>query len=155
MNIQITYPDWTQKTENYEDILKKTKYTVLYFYPKDNTPGCSREAEDFHKYVADFAKLDCQVIGVSKDNYKSHCKFINKFELSFPLISDEDLALHKKFDVRKQKKFMWREYMGTIRTTFLLDYNDKIITIYPDVSVTNHAMQVLTNLQDMVNLSSL
>ena len=102
--------------------------------------------------MPDFANLDCQILWVSKDDHKSHCKFISKFELSFPLISDEELDLSKKFDVRQKKKFMWKEYMGMVRSTFVLDCNDKIIITYLDVSVTNHAKQVLSDLQAICNL---
>lgn len=150
MKINISYPNWENIESEYLDNIQKTKYTILYFYPKDSTPWCSREADDFNKLKSEFNKLNCQIIWVSKDSHKSHCKFINKFELDFPLISDEDLALHKEFDVWHEKKFMWKVYMGTIRTTFLLDNDNKIVKIYPDVSVTNHANQVLSDLQNIV-----
>lgn len=150
MKISITYPDGKQIESDYISTIKKSKYTVLYFYPKDNTPWCSREADDFSKLKSEFDKLDCQIIWVSKDNHKSHCKFISKFELSFPLISDEELLLNKEFDTRHEKKFMWKIYMGTVRSTFLLDNDNKIIKMYKDVSVTNHANDVLSDLQNIV-----
>lgn len=135
---------------DYTYYVKSHKYTVLYFYPKDSTPWCTREANDFRDYKKDFENLDCQIIWVSKDNHDSHCKFMEKFGLDFDLISDESLDLHKMFDVWWKKKFMWKEYMWTIRSTFLLDNDAKIIKTYKDISVSDHAKTVLDDLKSII-----
>lgn len=150
MKINIVYPNWESIESEYLDNIKKSKYNILYFYPKDNTIWCSKEANNFNELKEEFDKLDCQIFWISKNNQKSHYKFICKFDLKFPLISDDNLALHKEFDVWHEKKFMWKTYMGAIRTTFLLDNDNKIIKMYEDVSVTNHANQVLSDLQNIV-----
>ena len=104
----------------------KSKYKVLYFYPKDNTPGCTLETKDFNSLLSQFKKLDCEVIGISKDNMESHKKFSNKYKIKFDLVADTKLEAIKAYKVWGKKKFMGREFMGLIRSTFLLKDN-KII----------------------------
>ena len=94
---------------------------ILYFYPRDNTPGCTSQAVMYSTNLDYFNKKGIKIIGVSKDSIKSHEKFIKKHDLKINLISDEDLVLNKKFDVWKLKKFMGREYMGTDRSTFYIE----------------------------------
>jgi len=126
------------------------KYIVLYFYPKDDTPGCTIETNDFNKLLFKFKKLDCEVYGVSKDNLKSHDKFRDKYKIKFDLLSDEDLKVLKKYKVWGKKKFMGREFMGVIRTTFLIDKKGKILEVWENVKVKDHAKEVLDTLKNIV-----
>ena len=122
------------------------KYVVIYFYPKDDTPGCTIETNDFNKLLPKFKKLNCDVFGISKDNLKSHDKFRDKYKIKFDLLSDEDLTVLKKYNVWAKKKFMGREFMGILRTTFLIDPKGKIIKIWENVKVKDHAKDVLDSL---------
>ena len=125
------------------------KYVVLYFYPKDDTPGCTIETKDFNKLLQKFKKLNCEVFGISKDSLKSHNKFKNKYKIKFDLLTDEELKVLKKYGVWGKKKFMGREFMGTIRSTFLVDKKGKIIKMWKDVKVKDHAKEVLETLQNI------
>jgi len=122
------------------------KYVVIYFYPKDDTPGCTIETNDFNKLLPKFKKLNCDVFGISKDNLKSHDKFRDKYKIKFDLLSDVDLTVLKKYKVWAKKKFMGREFMGILRTTFLIDPIGKIIKIWENVKVKDHAKDVLDTL---------
>ena len=115
------------------------KYVVIYFYPKDDTPGCTIETNDFNKLLSKFKKLECEVYGISKDNLKSHDKFRDKYKIKFDLLADEELGVLKKYKVWGKKKFMGREFMGVLRTTFLIDKKGKIIKIWDNVKVKDHA----------------
>ena len=126
------------------------KYVVLYFYPKDDTPGCTIETNDFNKLFSKFKKLDCEIYGVSKDNLKSHDKFRNKYKIKFDLLADEEIKVLKKYKVWGKKKFMGREFMGIIRTTFLIDKKGKIIKIWNNVKVKDHAKEVLETLKNLI-----
>ena len=126
------------------------KYIVLYFYPKDDTPGCTLETNDFNKLISKFKKLGCDVYGVSKDSLKSHNKFKEKYKIKFDLLADEDLKVLKKYKVWGKKKFMGREFMGTIRTTYLIDKKGKIIKIWDNVKVKDHAKEVLKTLDSLL-----
>ena len=126
------------------------KYIVIYFYPKDDTPGCTLETNDFNKLLPNFKKLNCEILGISKDNLKSHDKFREKYKIKFNLLADEDLEVLKKYKVWGRKKFMGREFMGIIRTTFLLDKKGKIIKIWENVKVKDHAKEVLATLKDFI-----
>ena len=123
------------------------KYVVIYFYPKDDTPGCTIETNDFNKLILKFKKLDCEVYGISKDNIKSHDKFRDKYKIKFDLLSDEEIKVLKKYKVWGKKKFMGREFMGIIRSTFLIDKKGKIIKIWNNVKVKDHAKEVLKSLK--------
>jgi peroxiredoxin Q/BCP len=125
------------------------KYVVLYFYPKDDTPGCTIETNDFNKLLSKFKKLDCEIYGISKDSLKSHEKFRDKYKIKFDLLSDEGLNVLKKYKVWSKKKFMGREYMGINRTTFLINKKGKIIKIWDNVKVKDHAKEVLDTLKDI------
>ena len=127
------------------------KFVVLYFYPKDDTPGCTIETNDFNKLLPKFNKLDCEIYGVSKDNIKSHDKFREKYKIKFDLLADEKLTVLKKYKVWGKKKFMGREYLGINRTTFLIDKKGKIIKIWENVKVKDHAKEVLGTLKEIVN----
>ena len=123
------------------------KYVVIYFYPKDNTPGCTIETNDFNKLISKFKKLECQIYGISKDSLENHDKFRNKYKIKFDLLSDEKIKVLKKYKVWGKKKFMGREFMGIIRTTFLIDKKGKIIKIWNNVKVKDHAKDVLETLK--------
>ena len=146
LKINTKAPDFTLTSTNNTDYsLKKSlgKYVVIYFYPKDDTPGCTIEANDFNKLLPQFKKLNCEVFGISKDNLKSHDKFKEKYQLKFDLLSDEELTVLKKFKVWGKKKFMGREFMGILRTTFLIDKKGKILKIWENVKVKDHSKEVL------------
>ena len=152
LKINTKAPDFTlTSTYNTYYSLKKSlgKYVVIYFYPKDDTPGCTIEANDFNKLLPQFKKLNCEVFGISKDNLKSHDKFKEKYKLKFDLLSDEELTVLKKFKVWAKKKFMGREFMGILRTTFLIDKKGKILKIWENVKVKDHAKEVLETLKEI------
>ncbi len=123
-------------------MLKGTKL-VLYFYPKDNTPGCSVEAADFRDHHKDFAKLNTLVIGVSRDSLKSHANFRAKFELPFDLISDPDEALCTLFGVMKMKNMYGKQVRGIERSTFVIDANANLIHEWRGAKVPSHVAEVL------------
>ena len=125
------------------------KYVVIYFYPKDDTPGCTIETNDFNKLFSKFKKLNCEIFGISRDNLKSHDKFREKFKVKFDLLSDEETKVLKKYKVWGKKKFMGREYMGISRSTFLIDPKGKIIKIWENVNVKDHALEVLETLKSI------
>ena len=125
----------------------KSKFKVLYFYPKDNTPGCTIETKDFNSLLSQFKKLNCEVIGVSKDSIESHEKFRDKFKIKFDLVADVKKEAIKAYKVWGKKKFMGREFMGLIRSTFLLKDN-KIIKEWRSVKVKDHAKEVLEYLKN-------
>ena len=124
----------------------KGQQVILYFYPKDNTPGCNKEACGFRDEHKKITKKNAVVLGVSIDSVKSHDKFIAKFELPFTLISDEDKKIVEAYGVWGRKKFMGREYDGTHRVTFLIDEKGKIKKIWPKVKAETHAAEVLSEL---------
>ena len=119
----------------------KSKYTVLYFYPKDDTPGCTLETKDFNSFYNKFIKLNCEIYGVSKDTIESHLKFKKKYKVKFELLSDENKIAIKEFKVWGKKKFMGKEFMGLIRSTFLLKKNN-IIKEWRNVRVKGHAKEI-------------
>lgn len=125
----------------------KGKSVVLYFYPADDTPGCTREACAFRDNLPKFGGLDAVILGVSKDSLASHAKFIDKYSLNFTLLSDEDLVAHKLYDTWKEKNNYGRTYMGTERSTFVIDASGKIKKIFRKVKVDGHESEVLAALQ--------
>ena len=133
-------------------ILKDTlgKYVVLYFYPKDDTPGCTIETNEFNKLLPKFKKLQCEVYGISKDSLKSHDKFRDKYKIKFDLLADEELKVLKKYKVWQKKKFMGREFMGVVRTTYLLDKKGQIVKVWNNVKAKDHAIEVLETLKSIV-----
>jgi peroxiredoxin Q/BCP len=122
---------------------------VLYFYPKDNTPGCTTEACDFRDNLAAIKKLGYSVVGVSKDDLKSHKKFIEKQNLNFDLLSDAETDLVEKFGVWQEKKMMGRKYMGIVRTTFLIGKDGKIQKIYENVKVKDHVAEIIKDIKEL------
>ena len=121
----------------------KGKHVVLYFYPRDDTPGCTKEACGFRDIYAEIKQAGAVVLGVSVDPVKAHDKFIIKFKLPFTLIADEDKAIVQKYGVWGQKSFMGRKYMGVFRVTFLIDQKGRIQKIWPNVKPEQHAGEVL------------
>lgn len=128
---------------------KGKKHVVLYFYPKDNTPGCTQEACDFRDGFAKITKAGAAVLGVSPDSVASHEKFIDKFSLPFVLLSDDKREICEKYGVWQLKKFMGREFMGVVRTTFVIDKQGKIRKIFPKVKVKGHLQEVLDALAEL------
>ena len=120
----------------------KSKYIVLYFYPKDDTPGCTLETKDFNKFLNKFKKEDCLIFGISKDDIKSHEKFKKKYSVKFDLLADEDKKVMKSYKVWAKKKFMGREFMGTVRSTYIIDKNKKILNSWNNVKALGHANEV-------------
>jgi thioredoxin-dependent peroxiredoxin len=125
------------------------QYVVVYFYPKDDTPGCTKEACGFRDQHADLLAKNAVVLGISKDGAKSHDKFITKYELPFTLLSDEDCAVATAYDSYGLKKFMGKEYMGMMRHTFVIDPAGNLAKIYTKVKAETHAAQVLADLAQL------
>ena len=132
------------------EIDKIKKYIILYFYPKDDTPGCTLESRDFNKFNSILKKNKTLVFGISKDSIDSHKKFKKKYKLKFDLLSDEKLNVIKKYGVWGPKQFLGKKYMGIIRTTFLISPKGKILKIWPNVRVKDHAKEVLAELKKIV-----
>ena len=148
----IKAPDFALPSTNGENQKLKDllgKYVVIYFYPKDDTPGCTIETNDFNKLLPKFKKLNCEIFGISKDTIKSHDKFREKFKIKFDLLSDEEIKVLKKYKVWGKKKFMGREFMGIIRSTILIDKKGKVIKVWDNVKVKDHAKEVLETLKSL------
>jgi peroxiredoxin Q/BCP len=124
----------------------KGKKVILYFYPRDDTPGCTKEACGFRDHFAEFKKRGAVVLGVSTDPPKSHDKFVEKFKLPFPLLADSDKKIVQAYGVWGEKSFMGRKYMGTHRMTFLIDETGRIKKIWPKVKPEEHAEEILAAL---------
>lgn len=125
------------------------KWVLLYFYPKDNTPGCTEQACVLRDADPDFSKLKAVVLGVSADTVASHKKFKEKYGLSFPLLADVDKKVVNAYGVWGRKKFMGREYDGIFRTSFLIDPTGKIAKVYENVKPSRHAEEVLADLKTL------
>jgi len=128
-------------------LLSKSPLTLLYFYPKDDTPGCTLEAVDFTRLKDEFGALGIQIVGVSQDSWVSHAKFCIKYNLGIELIADEDASLHHQFGVIGEKKNYGKTYIGTIRSTFLLDSSGEILQEWRNVKATWHAEKVLREIK--------
>lgn len=140
-----TAPDFTTKNQDGESIKLsdfKGSKVVLFFYPKDNTPGWTKEACSFRDANADYEKKNIKVFGVSTDNEKSHQKFISKFGLTFDLLADTDKVIVNLYGVYAEKSMYGKKYMGINRTTFLINEEGKIIKIFDKVNVSEHAQEV-------------
>jgi len=128
----------------------KNKFLIIYFYPRDNTPGCTNEAKDFSKLYKEFQKLNCEIFGISKDSIESHKKFISKFKIPFQLLSDEKNIAHKKYGAWGEKSMYGKKFMGIKRTTVLINPKSKIIKIWSNVKVKDHAKEVLNCLKEAI-----
>ncbi len=137
----FSLPDQTGTVQTLESF--KGKPIVLYFYPKDDTPGCTTEACAFRDAREDYGKAGAVVVGVSPDDTKSHKKFADKFSLTFPLLADVGNAVCESYGVWKQKSMYGKTYMGVERTTFVIDRDGKIAKIFPKVKVDGHSDAVL------------
>ncbi len=140
----------SSNNQNFEINKNLNKYLVIYFYPRDNTPSCTSEAEDFSKLYKEFKKLDCEVIGISKDSIESHKKFIDKYKIPFQLLSDEKMVALKKYGVWGEKRMYGKKFMGIKRTTVLINPKSKILKIWNNVKVTDHAKEVLNFLKEVI-----
>ena len=127
----------------------KGKKYAIYFYPKDFTPGCTTEANEFSKNYKKFQKEEIEIIGISPDDVDSHKKFFNKIGIKYPLLADVDKKISNSFGVWGKKKFMGKEYIGVIRSTFLVNEKGKIFKIFPKVKPVGHSKEVL---DDFLNL---
>ena len=139
-------------TNNVKFNLKNSSgnFVIIYFYPKDDTPGCTLETNDFNKLLPHFRKLNCEVYGISKDGLDSHNKFKKKYKIKFDLLSDQDKKVLKKYKVWQKKKFMGKEFMGIVRTTYLLDKKGQILKVWNNVKAKDHALEVLETLKSIV-----
>ena len=126
----------------------KKKNIILYFYPKDDTPGCTLESKDFSKLNSMISKNNTIVLGISKDSMESHLKFKKKYKLKFDLLSDEKLSVIKKYGVWGMKSFLGKKYKGVIRSTFLINSKGKIHKIWSNVRVKDHAKSVVEELKN-------
>ncbi|MBJ7549451.1 thioredoxin-dependent thiol peroxidase [Marinomonas ostreistagni] len=139
-------PDFTSKDQDGNPITLsefRGKKVVLYFYPKDSTPGCTAQACNLRDNYKELTESGYIVLGISPDSEKRHQNFISKNELPFTLISDEDKSVHELYGTWQLKKFMGREYMGTVRTTFIIDEEGKISDIIEKVKTKDHTAQIL------------
>ena len=127
----------------------KGKWVVIYFYPKDNTPGCTKEACNFRDNIKPIEKLGAKVIGVSVDSVKKHANFVAKYDLPFTLLADVDQKMVNDYGVWGLKKFMGREYMGINRMTFIVDPKGKVAKVYPKVKAATHGEEVLSDLKSI------
>ncbi len=144
---EFSLPDQNNKKVSLKDF--RGKYTILYFYPKDNTPACTTEAIGFTGILPALQKLNAIVIGISPDSPESHFKFIEKRDLKVILLSDRDKKVIKKYGKWGKKKFRGKEYMGVVRSTFLIDPDGKIVHIWPKVSVKGHPEDVEKILKEL------
>ncbi|MBS3147465.1 thioredoxin-dependent thiol peroxidase [Candidatus Woesearchaeota archaeon] len=140
-SIDFSLPNQDGKDVSLKDF--KGKWLVLYFYPKDDTPGCTIEAIDFTRLIGEFEKKNAAVIGISPDDARSHCNFQEKHRLKITLLSDPSHKTLEKFGVWKEKSMYGRKYMGVERTTVLIDPKGVIKKVWNKVSVTDHAKDVL------------
>ena len=127
----------------------KGKKVVLYFYPKDNTPGCTTEGVEFNDLLAQFKKANAMVLGISRDSLKSHDKFICKYDFKFPLLSDEDEAVCKLFDVIKEKNMYGKKVLGIERSTFVIDESQKLVGEFRKIKAEGHAAEMLNFVKDL------
>ena len=140
----------SSNNKNFEINKSLDQYLVIYFYPRDNTPGCTSEAKDFTKLYKEFKKLNCEIFGISKDSVESHKKFISKFKIPFQLLSDEKIIALKKYGAWGEKSMYGKKFMGIKRTTVLINQKGKIIKIWNNVKVKDHAKEVLSCLKEAI-----
>ena len=151
MKVGQKAPDFTVEDDSGKKVKLsdyKGKKVILYFYPKDDTPGCTKEACNFRDGLSQIADEGAVVLGVSPDDVKSHKKFKEKFKLNFPLLADTDKKIVEAYDVWKEKSMYGRTYMGVERTTFIIDKDGKISHIFPKVKVDEHYDEVVEALGD-------
>ena len=150
ISIGVAAPDFTLTDQNgntHTLSAHRGSWVLIYFYPKDNTPGCTKQACVIRDSWSEFKKFNCTVFGISTDSEKSHKKFEEKFELPFTLLADTEKEVVRAYDVWAPKKFMGREFLGTLRTSFLIDPEGNIAKIYEKVKPEIHAEEVLADLE--------
>jgi peroxiredoxin Q/BCP len=143
--MDFSLPDQDGKTHTLREY--RGKWVVLYFYPKDDTPGCTKEACAFRDSFTELQKLGVVILGVSKDSVASHKKFAQKYHLNFPILSDEEKVVIRQYHAWGKKKFMGREFDGTLRTTYLINPRGEIQKVYEKVNPLIHAGQILEDLK--------
>jgi len=143
-DIAVTTTDNKSKISDYLN-----KNLILYFYPRDMTPGCTTESIEFNENISKIKRAGWNVVGVSRDTIKSHLKFIDKHSFKFPLISDEDEKVCNMFDVIKEKSLYGRKYMGIDRSTFLISTDLKIISLWRNVKVKGHVDEVINKIKEL------
>ncbi|MGM9971600.1 MAG: peroxiredoxin [Anaeroplasmataceae bacterium] len=143
--IDFTLPDEIGRLYSLNDFIGKR--VVLYFYPKDNTSGCTNQALEFKRLYDDFKDLNAVIIGISKDSKKSHLNFKNKYELPFILLSDENMDVINKYEVIAEKSMYGKKYMGVVRSTFVIDENGIIVSIERKVNSSKNPMDTLNILE--------
>jgi len=144
-------PDFSLYNQDEKKISLKDylgKNVVLYFYPKDDTSGCTKEACSFRDNIPKFSKADAVILGISPDSVKSHKKFSEKYKLPFDLLADEEKKVIEQYGVWKEKSMYGRKYMGVVRTTFIIDKKGKLKKIFDKVKVEGHEKEVLDALKD-------
>lgn len=139
--LEFNLPDQTGKMHALSDY--KGKWVLIYFYPKDDTPGCTKEACSFRDMSADFKKKNVVILGISKDSVVSHQKFANKYHLTFPILSDESKNVIKVYGAWGKKKFMGKEFEGTLRNSYLINPQGEIVKTFNGVNPLTHAKDVL------------
>jgi thioredoxin-dependent peroxiredoxin len=142
---RFTAPDREGKQIGLDDFADR--WLVLYFYPKDNTPGCTTQAIEFTSNLPQFQALNTHIVGISPDSIASHGKFIDKQKLEITLLSDPEHQIAEDYGVWQLKKFMGKEYMGIVRSTFLIDSSGKIVDMWSPVKVKNHVDTVLAQVR--------
>ena len=145
-------PEFSVRNQNGDNVNLKDfrgKWVIMYFYPKDDTPGCTIEANEFTSLSDDFESENAVVLGVSPDDEKSHCKFIEKYKLNIKLLADTEKELVKKYGVWKEKSMYGRTYMGVVRTTFMIDDKGSVAEIWNNVKAKGHAEIVLNRLVEI------
>lgn len=150
LSIGQQIPDFSTAATGEQSISRQSlagKWAVIYFYPRDNTPGCTREGQDFRDLYADFQRLDCEIIGVSRDSLGSHEKFAQKQNFPFPLAADEDSSFCNAFGVIGEKKMYGKTHKGIVRSTFLIDPQGVLVARWKSVKVAGHAEKVLEKLR--------
>ena len=138
-------PDQNGKTVALADFADR--WLVLYFYPRDDTPGCTTEAQEFTALTTEFASLECEIVGVSPDSPQKHCNFIAKYSLAVRLLTDPEHAIMEPYGAWRMKKNYGREYMGVARSTFLIAPDSTVARAWPNVRAKGHAAKVLTELE--------
>ena len=143
----FTLPDQSGQNHSLSDF--RDQWIIIYFYPKDLTPGCTTEACNFRDDFPNYQKLNTTILGISKDSVKQHAKFAEKYKLPFLLLSDESGEVCEKYGVWQEKSMYGKKYMGIVRSTYLVDPKGTIARVYPKVKVKEHATELLQDLQSL------
>ena len=142
--LKVTITDGTESEVRLDEL--EAKFIILFFYPKDHTPGCTIENQNFRDAKTKFDVIGAKLFGISRDPISSHKKFIDKHDLNFPLISDSNEKLCRKFDVIKEKNMYGKKVMGIERSTFIFDSNKQLIKVWRKVKVAHHVNEVLASI---------